>query len=94
MRTIPLPAALLAACFLLPAAAQTPSLAGKWNWRAGSGIVEIDAAGSGRDSRGNTVRWTLQDPAAFAKRIHKMIGLGLELGAEAEEEEEEDEGMP
>ena len=64
MRTIPLPAALLAACFLLPAAAQTPSLAGKWNWGAGGGIVEIDTAGAGRDARGNTLRWTLQDPAA------------------------------
>jgi molecular chaperone HtpG len=38
--------------------------------------------------------FNLDDPAVFAKRIHKMIGLGLELGGGGEEEEEEGEEMP
>jgi hypothetical protein len=39
-------------------------IAGKWNWGAGGGIVEIDPNGAGRDPRGNTLRWTLRDPAS------------------------------
>lgn len=46
------------------ACAQTPSLAGKWNWGAVGGIVEIDANGSGRDPSGHTLQWTIREPAA------------------------------
>jgi len=39
--------------------------------------------------------FNLEDPAQFAKRIHKMISLGLELGSSEEsKEEEEEEEMP
>jgi molecular chaperone HtpG len=40
--------------------------------------------------------FNLDDPAVFAKRIHKMIGLGLEIGGPEEEaaEEEGEEDMP
>lgn len=41
------------------------AIAGRWNWGAGGGgVVEILADGSGRDPRGNSLRWTLRDPAA------------------------------
>jgi hypothetical protein len=39
-------------------------IAGKWNWGAGGGIVEIEAGGGGRDPRGNTLKWTLRDAAS------------------------------
>jgi hypothetical protein len=45
-------------------AAQAEVLTGQWDWGAGGGIVEISADGTGHDSRGNTMQWTLQDPAA------------------------------
>jgi len=46
------------------AAAQGPSLVGRWNWGAGGGVTEIRADGSGRDARDNTMRWTVSDAAA------------------------------
>jgi len=48
----------------LQAMAQGPSLVGQWKWGAGGGITEIRADGSGRDARGNTMQWTVQDAAA------------------------------
>lgn len=42
---------------------QASTLVGSWDWGAGGGIVEILADGTGRDSRGNTMRWTLRDAA-------------------------------
>ncbi|MGJ5818847.1 hypothetical protein [Paludibaculum fermentans] len=38
-------------------------IAGKWNWGAGGGIVEIEPGGTGRDPRGNTLSWTVRDAA-------------------------------
>lgn len=43
------------------ALAQPPSLAGTWAWGVGAGTVEIDSGGAGRDSRGNTMKWTVRD---------------------------------
>jgi hypothetical protein len=42
---------------------QTSTIAGSWDWGAGGGIVEIFADGTGHDSRGNSMRWTLLDAA-------------------------------
>ena len=42
---------------------QNANLTGSWNWGAGGGIVEILPNGTGHDSRGNTMQWTLRDPA-------------------------------
>ncbi len=39
-------------------------IAGEWNWGVGGGIVEIRPDGTGRDARGNSMRWTLRDPAS------------------------------
>jgi hypothetical protein len=39
------------------------SIAGEWNWGLGGGVVTIGADGTGRDSRGNTMQWTLRNPA-------------------------------
>lgn len=43
--------------------AQAQDLTGQWDWGAGGGVVDISADGTGRDSRGNTMQWTLQDAA-------------------------------
>ena len=61
MQTILLRWVLLGSFVTLPAAAQ--ELTGRWNWGAGGGVVELDAGGTGRDPRGNTVRWTRKDAA-------------------------------
>jgi hypothetical protein len=47
-----------------PASGFGSIVAGKWNWGAGGGIVVIDPDGTGRDPRGNTLKWTLRDPAS------------------------------
>lgn len=39
------------------------SIAGEWNWGLGGGIVVILEDGTGRDARGNSVRWTLRNAA-------------------------------
>jgi hypothetical protein len=52
-------------------AATTPVLApaggsaivGEWNWGLGGGAVTISADGIGRDSRGNSMQWTLRNSA-------------------------------
>ena len=41
--------------------AQAAALTGSWDWGAGGGIVEIRPDGTGQDSRGNTMRWTVRD---------------------------------
>jgi hypothetical protein len=33
----------------------------EWNWGLGGGVVVISENGTGRDSRGNTVQWTLRN---------------------------------
>lgn len=52
---------------LAPASAQT--LTGEWNWGAGGGHTVVTADGRGRDGRGNTMTWTLVDPAARRYRL-------------------------
>ncbi len=39
-------------------------VAGEWNWGLGGGVVVINADGTGRDARGNTMKWTLRNPTA------------------------------
>ena len=38
-------------------------LRGEWDWGAIGAVVSIAADGTGRDPRGNTVKWTLQNPS-------------------------------
>ncbi len=40
------------------------AIAGEWTWGVGGGIVEIRPDGTGRDGRGNSMQWTLRDPAS------------------------------
>ena len=39
-------------------------IADEWDWGAIGAVVSIAADGTGRDPRGNTMKWTLQNPAA------------------------------
>jgi hypothetical protein len=39
-------------------------LDGSWDWGAGGGIVVIKLDGTGNDSRGNTMKWTIRDAKA------------------------------
>jgi hypothetical protein len=39
------------------------AIAGEWNWGLGGGVVVIGTDGTGRDARGNTMQWTLRNPA-------------------------------
>jgi hypothetical protein len=39
------------------------AIAGDWNWGLGGGVVVIRTDGTGQDSRGNTMQWTLRNPA-------------------------------
>ncbi len=39
------------------------AIAGEWDWGLGGGVVVIQVDGTGRDSKGNTVKWTLRNPA-------------------------------
>jgi hypothetical protein len=39
------------------------SIVGEWNWGMGGGVVTILADRTGRDSRGNTMQWTLSNSA-------------------------------
>lgn len=57
-------AALLGLVLAAAAAAADTALAGRWNWGAGGGVTELNADGSGRDARGNTVQWAVRDAAA------------------------------
>lgn len=57
-------AVLFALLWMAPAWAAPSDLAGRWNWGAGGGITELNADGSGRDARGNTVQWTVRDAQA------------------------------
>ncbi len=50
-------------------AAQGPSVAGHWNWGAGGGITEIRVDGTGKDARGNTLKWTVR---SAAERIYVL----------------------
>ena len=45
------------------AAGSGAAIAGEWNWGLGGGVVVIRVDGTGRDARGNTVQWTLRNPA-------------------------------
>lgn len=47
-----------------PSAVGDGAIAGEWNWGVGGGIVEIRSDGTGRDARGNSMKWTLRDPAS------------------------------
>jgi hypothetical protein len=49
--------------------AQAQDLVGHWDWGAGGGVVEIAGDGTGHDSRGNTMHWTLQDAEARAYEL-------------------------
>ena len=55
-------------------AGQASNLSGSWNWGAGGGIVEILSGGTGRDSRGNTMKWIVRDAAAGIYELHWSHG--------------------
>jgi hypothetical protein len=65
-----------------PAKAATPvftpgggmSIAGEWNWGLGGGVVTIKTDGTGRDSRGNTMQWTLRNAATRTYELHWSHG--------------------
>jgi hypothetical protein len=63
--------ALLILCFgaLAQAADRGPALAGRWQWVAAIGTAEFHPDGSGSDSAGHTVRWSLSDPA---RRVYTL----------------------
>jgi hypothetical protein len=48
--------------------AQTPSsspgIVGEWAWGVSAGVVEIRADGTGKDGRGNSMKWSLRDSAS------------------------------
>ena len=57
-----------------PAPSGGAAIAGSWNWGAGGGIVEIRPDGTGHDARGNTMRWTLRDPATRSYELRWSHG--------------------
>ncbi len=57
-----------------PAPAGGTALVGEWNWGVGGGIVEIRLDGTGRDARGNTMRWTVRDPASRSYELRWSHG--------------------
>jgi hypothetical protein len=54
---------------LSASAALAQSLPGDWNWGVGGGVTLISPDGTGNDGHGNTMRWTLVDPAARRYRL-------------------------
>ncbi|MBI5828010.1 MAG: hypothetical protein HZB20_00350 [Chloroflexi bacterium] len=53
-----------------PPAIETAELTGSWDWGPGSGLVDMLADGTGHDSNGNTLRWTLGNAAS---RIYVLV---------------------
>ena len=66
-----------------PTAATQPgdsSLAGSWDWGPGSGSVDILADGTGHDSLGNTLTWTLLDEETQTYKLkwsHGFIDIAV-----------------
>lgn len=58
----------------VPAPFSGAAIVGEWDWGVGGGIVVIQADGSGRDSRGNTLKWTLRNQASRTYEIRWSHG--------------------
>jgi len=52
-----------------------PGLAGSWDWGPGSGFVDILDDGTGKDSRGNSLTWTLLDAETRTYKLRWSHGF-------------------
>jgi hypothetical protein len=58
-----------------PQPAPTTPLAGSWDWGPGSGLVDILDNGTGRDTLGNSLTWTLLDAETRTYKLRWSHGF-------------------
>ena len=58
-----------------PGSGATSALVGSWDWGPGSGLVDIVADGTGRDSLGNSLTWSLLDAETRAYKLKWSHGF-------------------